>query len=138
MRRARAAAWIAGALSLAACDSYGSSYGKTYADAAPAASDGAPGSGFRLTIDNVLDWCDITVDGTVYRKTSPPPRSYPAGTIVHLGGAPTSATFIWGYWTGTDAAASPTAKDPSTTATVTMSADRTIKACCPFADGSGC
>ena len=94
---------------------------------------------FTLKISNVLNWCDITDEGTKSTATSPPDKSYAAGTVVHLSAGPTSASFIWGYWTGTDgAAAGAPHHDTSPTTTVIMSADKTVTACCPFTNGTGC
>jgi hypothetical protein len=39
-------------------------------------------------------------------------------------------TFIWGYWTGTDGATN--GNDTSMHTTVTMDADKSVQACCPF------
>jgi hypothetical protein len=82
---------------------------------------------FTLTLNNYLAWCSITEDGTAL---SPPmttqSMSFPAGTVVDLTAAPLTG-FVWGYWTGTDSAS----PDTNMSATVTMSADKTVLACCP-------
>ena len=57
---------------------------------------------------------------------------------MHLIGAPTSSSFIWGYWTGTDGATGSPAQDTSTHTTVTLSADKNVTVCCPFTNGTGC
>ena len=97
------------------------------------------GSTSTLRVSNVLNWCNLTVEGTTSTATSPADKSYPAGTVVHLSAVPTSGSFIWGYWTGTDGAAASAPKhDTSQTTTVTMNADKTVTACCPFTNGTGC
>jgi hypothetical protein len=104
-------------------------------------SDGGAdaGSTFTLHITNDLKWCNITVDGTTTTAASPADKSYAAGTVVHLSAVPTSGTFIWGYWTGTDgASATAPNHDTNATTTVTMSANKSVTACCPFTNGTGC
>lgn len=91
---------------------------------------------FTLTIDNFLAWCSVSVDGGV-ATANPPPTQFPPGTVVPLFGQPVSSTFIWGYWRFTDAEPGG-GHDTSQSATVTMSADRTVFVCCPFTNGSGC
>ncbi len=106
-----------------------------------AGSDAGPDAGagtYALKISNVSNWCDISVNGTTTKAGSPPNLSYSAGTVVHLFGAPTSSSFVWGYWTGTDGATGSPAHDTKATTTVTMSADKNVTACCPFANGGGC
>ena len=93
---------------------------------------------FTLHVTNVLNWCDLTVDGATTKASSPPDATYSAGTVVHLGGAPTSSSFIWGYWTGTDGATGTPAHDTNAMTTVTMSSDKSVSACCPFTNGTGC
>lgn len=58
--------------------------------------------------------------------------TYPADTVVSLDAAAASATFVWGYWTGTDGA-STGGNDVNMSTTVTMDADKSVLACCPFA-----
>jgi len=89
---------------------------------------------FTLSISNYLDWCTISVDGAT-SATTIPDTSYREGTVVTLAGAPASATFVWGYWTGTDGDTTPS-HDTSMTTSVTMSSDRSVLACCPINGGS--
>jgi hypothetical protein len=48
--------------------------------------------------------------------------------VVNLHATP-ATTFVWGYWTGTDADTG--SHDPNMAATVTMNANKTVLACCP-------
>ena len=80
---------------------------------------------FTLTINNYLAWCSLTEDGVAYSAS----KLFSEGAVVALHGDPVSATFVWGYWTGTDAGGI----DHSQDAKVTMSSDRSVLACCPFA-----
>ena len=108
-------------------------------DARPTA-DGSPGSAdaavqmVTLNIDNYLNWCLVTVGGHTYNAMSVPAQQVPKGTVVNLHADAETAhdvgTFVWGFWTGTD----PGGKDTSKDTTVTMSADKNIQACCPFAN----
>jgi List-Bact-rpt repeat protein len=85
---------------------------------------------YTLTVQNYLDWCDVSENGTAYAATVPPVMSFAAGTVVNLNA--TAATgFVWGYWTGTDGDAT-SAHDKSMATTVTMTSNKTIVACCPF------
>ncbi len=106
------------------------------ADAAPEASTldtGTPdtsvpdaGATFTLTINDYLNWCGITENGSAYSAT----KSFPNGTVVNLNGTALSG-FVWGYWTGTDGDKS-AAHDKNQMTTATMSSDKTVLACCPF------
>ena len=85
----------------------------------------APGGGSNvtLTINNFDDWCTITEQGAASTAT----KSFASGTVVSLMATPNSG-FVWGYWTGTDVAGNNT----SMSAMVTLTADKTVLACCPF------
>ena len=85
---------------------------------------------YTLTVQNYLDWCDVTEDGTVYPLSAPPVMSFPPSTVVNLNATP-GATFVWGYWTGTDGDKTSGHGKNMTTA-VTMTSNKTILACCPF------
>ena len=93
---------------------------------------GTNGTTYTLTIQNYLDWCNVTENGTAYDPPAEPPAmSFPAGTVVHLMGDATSATFVWGYWVGTDGDTG-ASHDTNMTTTVTMKANTIVQACCPF------
>jgi hypothetical protein len=92
------------------------------------AADG-PGV-YTLTVQNYLDWCDVTENGTVYPVSVPPVMSFAPGTVVNLNAAAATG-FVWGYWTGTDGDTTST-HDKSMATTVTMTSNKTILACCPF------
>jgi len=102
-------------------------------DSAPGATDSAPGATdaapqmFTLSIDNYLSWCSITEEGATYSTS----MMFPEGTVVDLHGMAVNASFVWGYWTGTDGDVSP-AHDVNMDTTVTMTGDKSILACCPF------
>ncbi|HET7064279.1 MAG TPA: hypothetical protein VFI49_08360 [Rudaea sp.] len=82
---------------------------------------------FSLTIDDILAWCDVSVNGGA-PTSAPPASSFEQGRVIPLHGDTANATyFVWGFWTGTDGGATDTKMDT----TVTMSADRSITVCCP-------
>jgi hypothetical protein len=101
---------------------------------------GSPGTGgtsgtggqglYTLTVQNYLDWCDVTENGTVYPASAPPVMSFAPGTVVDVN-AVAATGFVWGYWTGTDGDTT-SAHDTSMTTAVTMTSNKTILACCPF------
>ena len=85
-----------------------------------------------LTIDNYLSWCQVKVGGVTYDKVSVPPLQFVKGTVVQLHGDPETkdpGVFVWGYWTGTD----PGGMDANKDTTVTMTMNKSVLACCPFA-----
>lgn len=92
---------------------------------------GSAGATFTLTITNYLDWCGITENGAAFSTS----KSFASGSVVQLQGSPLTG-FVWGYWTGTDADTG--AHDVSMAATVTMTADKTVLACCPVSAGQTC
>ena len=94
-------------------------------DAPPVAGtpDAPPTTMYTLMINNYSGWCTVTENGASYS----PSKSFPAGTVVNLTAAPESGTFVWGYWSGTDAGS----HDTNMTTTVTMNADQNVLACCP-------
>jgi hypothetical protein len=124
-------------LALAAgCGSSGSNGTGTGGSGATGGTTGTGGSGatdgpvmYTLTVNNYLDWCDLTENGTKYPASTPPPMSFPAGTVVDLNAVP-NYIFVWGYWTGTDGDTT-AAHDTSMSTTVTMTSDKAILACCP-------
>jgi hypothetical protein len=84
------------------------------------------GSGIVLTINDFDAWCTLTV--------SPAPNAtattYTEGTVVNLH-AVGNTGFTFDYWLGTDGANSGNGgKDPSAGTTVTMTASKTVLACC--------
>ena len=99
-------------------------------DAKPVSTVDAPagpdaGAMVTLTLNNFDFWCAVTEEGSAAQATT----QYPMGKVVHLTGAPVSATFVWGYWSGTDGGAN----DTKQSTTVTMTSNKTVLACCPFA-----
>jgi hypothetical protein len=95
-------------------------------------------SNFTLTLSNFDSWCAITV---VSPAGTTLPHAFASGTVVMLHGEPASASFEWapsaghGGWSGAiDSGQDPLSKDTK----VTMSADKAVGVCCPFANGTGC
>ena len=91
---------------------------------------------FTLTINNFEAWCVVSVDGSSYAPAIPA-ASYRIGTVVDLSAQPATMEFVWGYWTGTDGDTGP-AHDHSQNTTVTMTADKSVLACCPFSGSTTC
>jgi hypothetical protein len=87
---------------------------------------------FTLTINNVLLWCSISENGSASYS---PSAAFNDNTVVDLFAQPKTG-FIWGHWEGTDADTG--SGDPTKQATVTMTSDRAVLACCPFPDNTGC
>jgi hypothetical protein len=97
----------------------------------------ADGAGtFTLKIENYLSWCSVTEQGTDESSTALVTMTFPAGTVVDLNAMALSSTFVWGYWVGT-AGDTTSAHDTSMSTTVTMTANKTVQACCPFAPTGG-
>jgi hypothetical protein len=89
---------------------------------------------YKLTISNYLAWCEVTVDDNAPSAAAEIVAYFPPGTVVPLFAEPLPP-FVWGYWVGTDGDVG--SHDPSQTTTATMTGDKTIQACCPFA-GDDC
>jgi hypothetical protein len=94
-------------------------------------SDGGTAT-HTLTLNDYLSWCSVTVNSGTASTTATQTLTFPAGTVVNLGGDKASSTFVWGYWVGTTGDTSAT-HDKAMTTTVKMDQDRTVQACCPFA-----
>lgn len=118
-------------------------------DAKPGAPDAAPGvpdapavgtpdapapQTFTLAINDYLDWCTFTANGVTF--TSSKTLTFPAGTVVNLHADP-NPNFIWAYWTGTDGDTT-SGHDTSQSTTVTVTSDKSVVACCPFATHPTC
>jgi hypothetical protein len=91
---------------------------------------------FTLKMENYLTWCTVTEQGTPEGTTALVTMTFPAGTVVNLIGAAASDAFVWDYWRGTDGDTG-AAHDTNMTTTVTMTKDKTVQACCPFAVEAG-
>ena len=91
------------------------------------------GGGFALKIEDYLNWCNVAVNGGAVSTADPQNFGpFPAGTKVNLvGDTASSASFVWGYWRGTDGDTSGT-HDTSKTTTVTITKDTVVQACCPL------
>jgi hypothetical protein len=130
---------LASALLFAGCSSS--------ADSTISPPPSSPSGTATLTVANFDGWCTLSV-------TSPAGTNLPSGasgvsnavtlpvnTAITLHAEPNSG-FIWavttaraGGWSGTlDSGTDPLGKS----ITVTLSASKSVKVCCPFPDGSGC
>ena len=99
-------------------------------------------SGFEnqvtLTMTNYIAWCSVTIDrgdpgaGTIYTFSNnyTITRTFDQGRVVPLHGDTAGPAFYWRYWEGTDAAG--LGMDFNQDATVTMSGDKSVLACCPI------
>lgn len=105
------------------------------ADHAVSAGDlasGDAGNMATLKLENYLSWCTVTVNGGAGSTTGTQTLTFATGAVVNLGGDKANSTFVWGYWRGT-AGDTTAAHDTAMTTTVTMSGNKTVQACCPFA-----
>lgn len=84
---------------------------------------------YTLTITNYLGWCSVIVDGGQSSTASSISKDYFDGALSFLHAEPVQP-FVWGYWTGTDGDTG--SGDTSQDASVTMTADRAVLACCPI------
>ena len=97
---------------------------------------GAPsdaGTSVKLTVQNYLAWCSVSVQGGSASTNATQTVNVPAGTVVNLTGDKANATFVWGYWFGT-AGDTSAAHDTKKATTVTVTKDTVVQACCPFAN----
>lgn len=85
-----------------------------------------------LTLENYLAWCSVSVDGGAASTAASRVLQFPKDTVVALSGDKANATFVFGYWVGTAGDTGPS-HDTAMMTTVTMDADKTVQACCPFA-----
>jgi len=86
---------------------------------------------FTLAIDNFLVWCSINENGDTYTASA----TFNDNTVVDLFAEPITG-FIWGHWEGTDNDSG--AGDTNQATTVTLTTDKSVLACCPFPNGTGC
>jgi hypothetical protein len=102
------------------------------ADASDSGDAATDGGGVTLTVQNYLSWCTVAVNGGGSSTAATQTLTVQPGTVVNVSGDLSSPTFVWGYWVGTagDTAA---AHDTAKMTTVTVNANKTIQACCPFA-----
>ncbi|HZS42382.1 MAG TPA: hypothetical protein VFF06_36380 [Polyangia bacterium] len=100
------------------------------------ASSGDGSSGATLKLENYATWCTVSVNSapaTTANTSGVQSYTFSPGTVVNLNSVAASGTFVWGYWVGTagDVGAG---HDKSMSTTVTMSGDKVVQACCPFAN----
>jgi hypothetical protein len=107
------------------------------ADAGGAADTGAPsdgggGAAVTLKLENYLSWCSVAVNGGAPSSTEVQTLSFAPGTVVNLTANPASASFVFAYWVGTAGDTTAT-HDTQKATTVTMTGNKVVQACCPFA-----
>jgi hypothetical protein len=88
---------------------------------------------YTLTINNYLSWCSVKIDTDPARTNATITKMFDAGTVVQLTGDKASNSFKWGFWTNT-AGDTTVNRDQQMMTTVTMDSDKTVVACCPFAN----
>jgi hypothetical protein len=133
MRVALHLIWIANLGLIASCGSSKSATpdAPTVADA-PRDSPGLP----KLTVDNTLSWCDVTVTvGTsapITFSNASDNFSAAASTTVALHATP-HPTFLPVVWTGVT-----TMNGADATYVMTATPAQSVTACCPLSNGTGC
>jgi hypothetical protein len=95
----------------------------------PSDAGNEAGPTVTLTLKNYVNWCSVTVNGGT-PSTADQTLQFAPGTVVVLHGQEANASFVWGYWRGTDGDTS-ASHDTSQGTMVTMTADKTVQACCP-------
>lgn len=98
-----------------------------------ATPDAAPPVTHTLKIEDYLSWCSVGVNGGASSTAATTTLTFPEGTVVNLHGDKATGTFVFGYWRGTSGDTS-ASHDTQVDTTVTMDGDKTIQACCPFAN----
>jgi List-Bact-rpt repeat protein len=96
--------------------------------------DTGPPSEFSLRLLNYITWCTVQVNGAPVADMTSQTLTFAPGTQVQLNATP-DATFMWGYWRGTDGDVGAPGFDPNMATMVTMNANKTVQACCPDATG---
>ncbi len=91
------------------------------------------GANVKLTVQNYLVWCTVSVQGGASSTAATQSVTVPAGTVVNLTADKANDTFVWGYWVGT-AGDNTHAHDTKKATTVTVTKDTVVQACCPFAN----
>ena len=119
-------------LVLAACTSSSSTSKPPDAAAGSGSNTGSGSGAITLTLENYLSWCTVTENGGPLAAT----MTFPKGTVVNLAAMPEGSLFVWGYWVGTDGDTG-SAHDTNMMTTVTMTASKTVQACCPDAPPAG-
>jgi hypothetical protein len=92
------------------------------------ASDGGSGN-FTLTINDYLNWCNVSVNGGQATSTPQPMQFPPDASVALHGDTASSASFYWGYWQAPGVGDG--GKVTNMDVNVTMNGDVTILACCP-------
>lgn len=93
------------------------------------ASDGGSGN-FTLTINDYLNWCNVSVNGADAGSSPPTYQFAPDASVALHGDTKDSNVFYWGYWQAPNLADG--GKDLNKDVSITMNGDVTILACCPF------
>jgi hypothetical protein len=87
---------------------------------------------FKLTINNDVAWCSVTIDSGLPDSSLTIEASIFPGIVAKLHADPVLG-FIWGFWNGTDDGNGYTQQDT----TVTMTSDRSVEVCCPIPPPTG-
>jgi hypothetical protein len=131
----RTSVWTRFFASVAASVMVNADVGASCATTAP--GDRVFGGGFALytlTVNNYLAWCSVSENSGPPSSASTITNSFPDYSTVAIRGDPVSATFVWGYWDGTDSGNNDTNQDSA----VTMCSDRSVFACCPLPPSTTC
>jgi hypothetical protein len=96
-------------------------------------STGDGGGMFTLKLENYISWCALTVNNNAVPIMDVQTLQFAPNTVVNLSGDKKNATFVWGYWVGTTGDVGPS-HDTMMMTTVKMDSDKTVQACCPFAN----
>jgi hypothetical protein len=102
-------------------------------DASADGSDGAVAQ-VTLTINDYINWCNVTVNGAGPSTGNPQTYHFAPGTVVTVqGDTANAAAFYWGYWgnVAADGGLADGGEDLGKTVTFTITRDMTLNACCP-------
>jgi hypothetical protein len=97
-------------------------------DAKADASDGGSGN-FTLTINDYLNWCNVSINGNDAGSSPQPMQFAPDASVALHGDTANSLSFYWGYWQAPGLGDG--GKVTNMNVNVTMNGDVTILACCP-------
>jgi hypothetical protein len=92
------------------------------------AGDGA--TTFTLTINDYLNWCNVSVNGGAPSSQNPQTFQFaPDASVLLHGDTANSQSFYWGYWQSANITDG--GKDLSMDASVIMNGNVDVLACCP-------
>ncbi len=99
-------------------------------DASDAGDAGDAGLMYTLTINDYINWCNVSVNGQDAGSTPGTYQFAPDASVSLHGDTKDSNTFYWGYWQAPTLADG--GKDTTMDVSLTMNGNVTILACCPF------